>query len=101
MAEHHRLLVYALALSGPLPLLDATDEGPEVRWFDDYFAVQPRDERTFAIAEPRFFQQNINYLIVGSGRAILFGAGPGIRDIRPVAQSLTGLPITFIPSHFH
>ena len=32
---------------------------------------------------------------------MLFDAGPGIRDIRPVADSLTDLPITFVPSHFH
>lgn len=101
VVERHRLMVYALALSDPPPLLDATDEGPDVRWFDDYFTVQQLDERTFAIGEPRYPQQNINYLIVGSERAVLFDAGPGLRDIRPVAESLTERPITFIPSHFH
>jgi glyoxylase-like metal-dependent hydrolase (beta-lactamase superfamily II) len=33
--------------------------------------------------------------------AILFDAGPGLRDIRAVAESLTTLPITFLPSHLH
>jgi glyoxylase-like metal-dependent hydrolase (beta-lactamase superfamily II) len=72
-----------------------------VRWVDDYFTVTTIDARTFAIAEPRYAQQNHSYLIAGSERAVLFEAGPGLRDIRAVAESLTELPITFIPSHFH
>ena len=101
VAQRHVLLVYALASQGAPPLQDAVDEGPDVRWFDDYFTVQELDTRTFAIGEPRYAQSNYSYLIAGSERAVLFDAGPGIRDIRPVAQSLTELPITFIPSHFH
>ena len=40
------------------PLLDQVDEGPGVRWHDDYFTVQALDARTFAIGEPRYYQQN-------------------------------------------
>ena len=32
---------------------------------------------------------------------MLFDAGLGLRDIRPVARALTDRPITFVPSHFH
>jgi glyoxylase-like metal-dependent hydrolase (beta-lactamase superfamily II) len=32
---------------------------------------------------------------------VLFDAGPGIHDIRPVVESLTDRPVTFVPSHFH
>ncbi len=71
------------------------------RWYGDYFIVEDIDERTFAIGEPLYYQQNFSYLIAGSERAVLFDAGPGYRDIRAVAESLTELPITFVPSHFH
>lgn len=97
----HRIMVYAMASQGAPPLLEPSDEGPAVRWHDDYFTVQALDERTFAIGEPRYAQQNFSYLVVGSERAVLFDAGPGIRDMRPVVASLTDRPITFIPSHFH
>jgi glyoxylase-like metal-dependent hydrolase (beta-lactamase superfamily II) len=101
VAQRHRILVYALSLQGPPPLSESADEGPGVRWYDGYFTVQALDERSFAIGEPRYHQQNYNYLIAGSERAVLFDAGPGLRDIRAVAESLTDLPITFVPSHFH
>lgn len=101
VAKRHYILVYALAARGAPGLSDPLDEGPGVRWHDDYFTVQALDDRTFAIGEPRYAQQNYSYLIVGGERAVLFDAGPGLRDIRSVARSLTDRPITFIPSHFH
>ena len=101
VAGRHRLMVYGLALQGAPALLAPAEEDVGVGWFDDYFTVTAIDDRTFAIAEPRYAQQNHSYLIAGSERAVLFDAGPGIRDIRLVAESLTELPITFVPSHFH
>ena len=92
----HRFLVFGLSLAGAPPLLPAQDEGPHVRWVDDYFTVEAIDERTFAIGEPRYAQSVYNYLILGEERAILFDAGPGLRDIRSLAESLTDLPITFV-----
>ncbi|MCG8412897.1 MAG: MBL fold metallo-hydrolase [Pseudomonadales bacterium] len=97
------LLVFSPWSSGETPPLLAmpTDVSPDSYWYDDYFLVEPIDSATFAIAEPRYAQLNYSYLIIGTDKAILFDAGPGVRDIRMVTRSLTDLPITFIPSHFH
>ena len=101
VVERHRI-VFALMFPGSPPeLLSPTEEGKDVTWHDDYYLIRTLDSSTFAIGEPRYYQQNINYLIVGSERAILFDAGSGGRDIRSVATALTDRPITFVPSHFH
>ena len=99
--QRHYLMFNVLAGGEPPALLESSAEHPDSRWYDDYFIVEKIDERTFAIGEPLYHQQNFSYLIVGAERAVLFDAGPGYRDIRAVAESLTKLPITFIPSHFH
>ncbi len=95
-------LIFNVLMSGEAPeLMQRSVESPNSSWYDDYFIVEKIDDRTFAIGEPLYHQQNFSYLIEGTARAVLFDAGPGYRDIRAVAESLTNLPITFVPSHFH
>jgi glyoxylase-like metal-dependent hydrolase (beta-lactamase superfamily II) len=71
------------------------------RMADDYFAVEDLGIGTYAIGEPRYYQQNYSYLIVGQTRAVLFDCGSGTRDISGVVKNLTTLPITVVVSHLH
>jgi hydroxyacylglutathione hydrolase len=91
----------ALGAGGSVALLDPIDEPRPVEWFDDYYTVELIDTFTVAIGEPRYPQQNYNYLILGESRAVLFDSGPGVREIRPVVDMLTQLPVMHVPSHLH
>ncbi len=71
------------------------------RWFDDWYAIEQIAEGVTAIGEPHYHQVNWNYLVEGQTRALLFDTGPGIRNIAPVVESLTGKPLTVLPSHMH
>ncbi|MEP2989463.1 MAG: MBL fold metallo-hydrolase [Parasphingorhabdus sp.] len=101
--QRHRILI-PLATTGERIL--ASEEanlpaGGEPFGEEAYFVIVQLDERTFAIAEPYSWVKNVNYLIAGKDRALLFDAGVGFYDIRPVVEQLTKLPVTFIPSHLH
>jgi hydroxyacylglutathione hydrolase len=96
-----RLLLLIMTTDSPPELLEVEFQGSDVIWFDDYYTVQAIDEKTYAIGEPRYYQQNYNYLLLGEKQAVVFDAGTGQRDIRSVVASITQLPVTFIPSHLH
>jgi glyoxylase-like metal-dependent hydrolase (beta-lactamase superfamily II) len=67
----------------------------------DWFHVYSIDAHTYAISEPRYWQENVSYLLIGTQRALLFDTGPGIYSIRAQVQRLTSLPVIAIPSHLH
>ena len=104
IVDNRRTLVIHLIvlMGGDSPaLLVASEELPSTRWHDDYFTIDEIAPDTYAIGEPRYYQQNYSYLVIGETKALLFDAGPGVRNIRKVAETLTDLPIIFLPSHFH
>jgi glyoxylase-like metal-dependent hydrolase (beta-lactamase superfamily II) len=67
----------------------------------DWFHVYPVDAHTYAISEPKYWQENVSYLLIGTRRALLFDTGPGIYSIRAQVRRLTALPVIAIPSHLH
>ena len=95
------LTILVLACGGEEPPAALPPLAPGAAWFDDWYAVTKLDDHSFAIAEPRYDQHNVNYLIVGDTRAVLFDTGPGVRDIRPVVAALTDRPVTAAFSHLH
>ncbi len=101
VSNRHWVFIQIATLVDIPVLIEKQDEGPNVKWHDDYYTLEWLDSRTVAIGEPLYFQQNINYLIIGDEKAVLFDAGSGLREILPVAEALTEKPITFVPSHFH
>jgi glyoxylase-like metal-dependent hydrolase (beta-lactamase superfamily II) len=68
---------------------------------DDWFEVRDAAPGVFAISEPRQYEGITSFLIVGSGRAVLFDSGLGVAPIGPVVKRITGLPVTVINSHTH
>lgn len=78
----------------------------KARYVDDWYAVEAIDATTFIIGEPKSFQYNASYLLVGGERALLVDAGSGerparIRSMRALAESMTDKPVVLMLSHFH
>jgi hydroxyacylglutathione hydrolase len=85
-------------LCGAMPTLSEPNQVAPLR---DWFHVIRIDSDTYALSEPKYWQANVSYLLLGTRRALLFDTGPGIYSIRDVVRGLTSLPITVIPSHLH
>jgi glyoxylase-like metal-dependent hydrolase (beta-lactamase superfamily II) len=66
-----------------------------------WFHIYQIDPHTYAISEPKYWQENVSYLLIGTRRALLFDTGPGIYSIREQVRRLTSLPVIAIPSHLH
>lgn len=74
----------------------------------DWFSVTPLGPGLWQIAEPigrvepRFGVDTVNmHLVAGAERAALIDTGMGIAPVRPVVESLCGLPVIVCNTHFH
>ena len=72
-----------------MELSDEPTLGSPWEKYDDYYVYRAIDAKTYAIMEPRYYQKNVSYLILGDAQAILFDSGPGIRNIKPLVETLT------------
>jgi glyoxylase-like metal-dependent hydrolase (beta-lactamase superfamily II) len=88
-----QLMCGGAALAASAPVRPPTPDG--------WFHVYALDAHTYAISEPKYWQENVSYLLIGTRRALLFDTGPGIYSIKEVVKKLTALPVTAIPSHLH
>jgi glyoxylase-like metal-dependent hydrolase (beta-lactamase superfamily II) len=66
-----------------------------------WFAVYKVCTGTFALLEPRHYEEVISYLIMGDDRALLLDTGMGIGDIQAEVEHLTRLPVIVVNSHSH
>jgi glyoxylase-like metal-dependent hydrolase (beta-lactamase superfamily II) len=73
----------------------------QVPGVDPWFEIRRAAPSTFALLEPRHYEEVISYLILGSERAVLFDTGMGIGDIRAEVDRLTPLPVVVVNSHGH
>jgi len=66
-----------------------------------WFEVYRVSAGTFALLEPRHYEEVISYLILGNERGVLFDTGMGIGNIQAEVERLTDLPVVVVNSHSH
>lgn len=69
--------------------------------WEPWFAVEAIDSDTFAISEPRHWEEPHSYLLCGRERALLIDTGLGVADMGAVVRSLTKLPVLAVLTHAH
>jgi glyoxylase-like metal-dependent hydrolase (beta-lactamase superfamily II) len=95
------VLALAAAALCTTPRLARASEEPPGLAPAGYFHVFKLDKQTYAISEPKYWMENVSYLLLGTQQALLFDTGPGIYSIKAVVRSITTLPVLVIPSHLH
>lgn len=68
---------------------------------DDWFTVEQLEADTFAISEPRHWEEPHSYLLLGAKRALLIDTGLGVADLAAVVRGLTKLPVVAALTHAH
>jgi len=68
---------------------------------DGWFEVYELPHNILAIYEPRHFQEVISFLVLGSEKAMLVDTGMAFKNIKPLVESLTELPVFVVNTHSH
>ena len=68
---------------------------------ENWFTVEAIDSATFALSEPRHWEQVHAYLLLGTERALLIDTGLGVSDIASLVRTLTALPVLAVSTHAH
>jgi len=66
-----------------------------------WFTLERLEADTWAISEYGHWEETHCYLLAGRARALLIDTGLGAAPMRPVAETLTDLPITAALTHAH
>ena len=67
----------------------------------DWLTIQQLDKDTWALSEPRHWEETHAYLLAGTKRALLIDTGLGVCDLFSAVRSLTSLPVTVALTHAH
>lgn len=75
---------------------------PLAGFHDDWFVVYQIKANIFAISEPRYYQGNFSYLVVGQCAALVIDAGATSKhDLSAIIKKLTHKPVAVLPTHLH
>ena len=67
----------------------------------DWLTIQQLDKDTWALSEPRHWEETHAYLLAGTKRALLIDTGLGVCDLFSAVRSLTSLPVAVALTHAH
>ena len=67
----------------------------------DWLTIQQLDKDTWALSEPRHWEETHAYLLAGTKQALLIDTGLGVCDLFSAVRSLTSLPVTVALTHAH
>lgn len=68
---------------------------------DRWFSVKPIDADTYAISEPRHWEEPHSYLLCGLEQALLIDTGLGVADMGAEVRRQTKLPVLAAVTHAH
>ena len=68
---------------------------------ENWFKITKIDDSTFAISEPKHWEETNCYLLIGTEKSLFIDTGLGVSDISAEVRKITDKPIIAVPSHIH